>query len=90
MAAESYDVVIVGSGVSGLAAAHYINKAAADSGRPVSYTIFEKGPGVGGTWLWTTYPGCACDGAWPRPGGASLGAAAASFACPAPAWPAPR
>ncbi len=54
---QVYDVIIVGSGVSGIAAAHYLTKA-----RPgLSYLVLEKGAGVGGTWLWNTYPGAACD-----------------------------
>ena len=54
---QVYDVIIVGSGVSGLAAAHYLMKA-----RPgLTYLVLEKGVGIGGTWLWNTYPGAACD-----------------------------
>ena len=26
-----------------------------------SFTIFDRAPGVGGTWFHNTYPGCACD-----------------------------
>ena len=48
-----YDVVIVGAGVSGIAAAHYLLKA----NPALSLLILEKGPGVGGTWLWNVYPG---------------------------------
>lgn len=52
-----YDVIIVGGGISGLASLHYI-RAAAPSLRIL---VLEKGAGVGGTWLWNTYPGAACD-----------------------------
>src|SRR5947209_15065003 len=49
-------IVIVGAGVGGIAAAielraHGLN----------DITILERGPELGGTWHWNTYPGCACD-----------------------------
>ena len=52
-----YDVIIVGAGVSGLAALHNIRRFAPH----LRATVLEKGSGVGGTWLWNTYPGAACD-----------------------------
>ena len=57
MPSLDYDVIIVGGGISGLASLHYI-RAAAPSLRVL---VLEKGVGVGGTWLWNTYPGAACD-----------------------------
>jgi cation diffusion facilitator CzcD-associated flavoprotein CzcO len=58
---EVFDVVIVGAGVSGIAAAHYLLRESAGSATPLRLAIFEKGAGVGGTWLANTYPGAACD-----------------------------
>ncbi len=49
-------VVIVGAGFGGIAAAIELRKHGFDD-----VTILEKGPGLGGTWLYNTYPGCACD-----------------------------
>jgi cation diffusion facilitator CzcD-associated flavoprotein CzcO len=51
-----YDVVIVGAGFSGLAAAAKIAQRT-----QCSYVILEQGADVGGTWRDNTYPGCACD-----------------------------
>ena len=51
------DAIIVGGGVSGIAAARYLLRA----DPALRITILEKGPGWGGTWLWNTYPGAACD-----------------------------
>lgn len=50
-----FTVAIVGSGMSGIAAAHRLLQA----GVPV--TIYEKNPDVGGTWFENTYPGCRVD-----------------------------
>ena len=50
------DVAIVGAGFSGLSMAIALKKA----GR-YSFRIFEKASDLGGTWLFNTYPGCACD-----------------------------
>jgi cation diffusion facilitator CzcD-associated flavoprotein CzcO len=49
-------VIIVGAGFGGVAAAIELRRHGFDD-----VTILERGPGVGGTWLYNTYPGCACD-----------------------------
>jgi cation diffusion facilitator CzcD-associated flavoprotein CzcO len=49
-------VVIVGAGFGGIAAAVELRKHGFHD-----ITILEKGPAIGGTWLFNTYPGCACD-----------------------------
>ncbi|MBL6749234.1 MAG: NAD(P)/FAD-dependent oxidoreductase [Nevskia sp.] len=49
-------IAIVGAGMSGLLMGIQLKKAGIDS-----FTIFEKGPAVGGTWRDNTYPGLACD-----------------------------
>ena len=49
-------MVIVGAGVGGLAAAIELRRHGI---RDV--TLLERGPGLGGTWLYNTYPGCVCD-----------------------------
>lgn len=50
------DIVIVGTGFSGLGMAMQLN----DAGRE-DYVILEKADDVGGTWRDNTYPGCECD-----------------------------
>jgi cation diffusion facilitator CzcD-associated flavoprotein CzcO len=50
------DVVIVGSGVAGIAAGVKLRKAGIES-----FTIYEKSLEVGGTWRDNTYPGCEVD-----------------------------
>ncbi|MFF5075454.1 flavin-containing monooxygenase [Actinoplanes sp. NPDC000266] len=49
-------VVIVGSGFSGLALGRALRKA-----RFTDFVILEREPGVGGVWRSNTYPGCTCD-----------------------------
>src|SRR5258708_884631 len=49
-------VVIVGAGFGGVAAAIELRRHGFDD-----VTILERGPGVGGTWWYNTYPGCVCD-----------------------------
>ncbi|MFJ2033318.1 flavin-containing monooxygenase [Streptosporangium sp. NPDC087985] len=49
-------VAIIGAGFGGLCMAIRLERAGIRS-----YTIFEKGPGVGGTWRDNTYPGAGCD-----------------------------
>ena len=50
------DVVIVGSGFSGLGVASKLRTAGFSS-----FTILESAQDLGGAWRENTYPGCACD-----------------------------
>ncbi|MFT4631614.1 MAG: 4-hydroxyacetophenone monooxygenase [Candidatus Azotimanducaceae bacterium] len=52
---EAFEVVIIGSGMSGILAAIRLQNAG------IAYTIVEKNADVGGTWLQNTYPGCRVD-----------------------------
>jgi cation diffusion facilitator CzcD-associated flavoprotein CzcO len=54
--ADMPEIVIVGAGLSGIAAAVNLLKSGIDE-----FVILEKAAGVGGTWRYNTYPGCACD-----------------------------
>lgn len=54
--APDFDVIIVGTGFSGLCMAIQLKKAGKHS-----FVILEKAEGVGGTWRENHYPGCACD-----------------------------
>jgi 4-hydroxyacetophenone monooxygenase len=54
-AARPFTVVIVGAGMSGLAAAHRLAQAG------VPYVILEKNSDVGGTWFENRYPGARVD-----------------------------
>jgi 4-hydroxyacetophenone monooxygenase len=54
-AARGIQVLIIGTGLSGLCAAIKLQKAG------IAFTILEKNSGVGGTWLENTYPGCGVD-----------------------------
>lgn len=53
--ATSWDLVVVGAGLSGLAMIH--------RARQLGWRVrcFEAGGGVGGTWYWNRYPGCRVD-----------------------------
>ncbi|UZE96315.1 flavin-containing monooxygenase [Alkalimarinus alittae] len=53
---EEYDIVILGSGFSGLCMAIKLKEAGISS-----FIMLEKSNDVGGTWRENTYPGCACD-----------------------------
>lgn len=53
---EIHDVIIIGAGLGGLAAAVNLQKEGVNS-----YLILEKSDGVGGTWRSNSYPGCGCD-----------------------------
>jgi cation diffusion facilitator CzcD-associated flavoprotein CzcO len=48
--------VIVGAGVGGLAAAIELRNHGFSQ-----VTVLERGPRLGGTWLYNTYPNCTCD-----------------------------
>ena len=54
-AAEDYEVVIIGAGMSGLGTAAKLKAAG------VKFTILEKNDNVGGTWYENTYPDCGVD-----------------------------
>jgi cation diffusion facilitator CzcD-associated flavoprotein CzcO len=56
MPPETFDVVIVGSGFSGLGTAINLKR----EGKR-SFVVLERGDDVGGTWHYNTYPGCGCD-----------------------------
>ena len=49
-------IAIVGSGFSGIGLAVRLREQGIDD-----YVVLERGAGVGGTWHYNTYPGCACD-----------------------------
>lgn len=50
------DVLVIGAGFSGICAGIKL----LESGK-TNFRIFEKSPGIGGTWWENTYPGAACD-----------------------------
>ncbi len=52
---QTFQVLVIGAGVSGLAAAVRLAQAG------IPFTIVEKNADVGGTWLENTYPGCRVD-----------------------------
>jgi cation diffusion facilitator CzcD-associated flavoprotein CzcO len=51
-----HDLIVIGSGFSGLAMTHRLKAAGRDD-----FIILERGDSVGGTWRDNHYPGCACD-----------------------------
>jgi 4-hydroxyacetophenone monooxygenase len=53
--ASGFHVVIIGAGFSGLCAGIRLKELG------IRFTILEKNPDVGGTWLENRYPGCAVD-----------------------------
>lgn len=55
--AEQFDVLVVGAGLSGVGAGHYLQ--ARCPGR--SYAILEMRDAIGGTWDLFRYPGIRCD-----------------------------
>ncbi len=54
---EHLDVLVVGAGISGVAAGHYLQ----DRCPWASYAIFESRPSMGGTWDLFRYPGIRSD-----------------------------
>lgn len=51
----AFEVLVIGAGMSGIAAGHRLNQAG------IPYVIVEKSDGIGGTWYDNTYPGCRVD-----------------------------
>src|SRR5574338_1636126 len=54
---EHFDVVIVGAGISGIAAAYYLQKRCPSK----TYVILEGRGAIGGTWDLFRYPGVRSD-----------------------------
>lgn len=52
---DTYDVVVVGAGVSGLYQLHELRR------HGFSVLVVEAGDDLGGTWYWNRYPGCRFD-----------------------------
>lgn len=52
----NYRIVVIGAGLSGIAAAAKLTMAGISD-----FVVLEKADRVGGTWRDNTYPGCACD-----------------------------
>jgi cation diffusion facilitator CzcD-associated flavoprotein CzcO len=57
MPATEFDVVVVGAGLSGVAAAHYLQRECPDR----SFVLLEKRDAIGGTWDLFRYPGVRSD-----------------------------
>ena len=53
---KDFNIVIVGAGFAGIGMAIRLKQEGIHS-----FTIFEAGDDIGGTWRDNTYPGCACD-----------------------------
>jgi len=56
MSARKLEVLIVGAGFGGIAAAIELRRHGI-----TAITILEKAPELGGTWFYNSYPGAACD-----------------------------
>ncbi|KIW79874.1 hypothetical protein Z517_06489 [Fonsecaea pedrosoi CBS 271.37] len=54
---ETYDVIIIGSGLSGLCSLHHIR----ERFPAWKVQVIDAAPDVGGTWYWNSYPGCRFD-----------------------------
>ena len=57
MANEHFDVLVVGAGISGIGAGHYLQERCPDK----SYAILERRAALGGTWDLFRYPGIRSD-----------------------------
>ncbi len=55
-AVHTYDTIVVGAGISGIAAAYKMKQVGYQD-----YLVLEKAGRVGGTWRDNNYPGCGCD-----------------------------
>ena len=55
--ASSLDAIIIGAGPAGIAMAYQLKHTLGFN----DFTVYDKLPGIGGTWRTNTYPGCGCD-----------------------------
>jgi cation diffusion facilitator CzcD-associated flavoprotein CzcO len=53
---DELSVAVIGGGFSGIGLAVRLDQAGIRN-----FAVLERGDGVGGTWHFNTYPGCACD-----------------------------
>ncbi|MES1945131.1 FAD dependent oxidoreductase [Salinisphaera sp. PC39] len=53
---ETFDVIVVGAGFSGLYALHRLRDTLG-----LKVRVYESADDVGGTWYWNRYPGARCD-----------------------------
>ncbi|KAJ4299140.1 hypothetical protein N0V90_004384 [Kalmusia sp. IMI 367209] len=54
---KSFNAIIIGAGPSGISMGYRLKHELGFD----DFTIYDKLPGVGGTWRTNTYPGCGCD-----------------------------
>ncbi|KAM6509400.1 hypothetical protein FSOLCH5_012401 [Fusarium solani] len=54
---QTFDVLIIGAGLSGLCSLYHIRKQFPDW----RVKVIDAAPDVGGTWYWNSYPGCRFD-----------------------------
>lgn len=54
-APNDYKVIVIGLGIAGLVAMHYLNE------MELEYTVFERASDAGGVWSQNTYPGAGVD-----------------------------
>ena len=54
-APDGFKVIVIGLGIAGLVAVHYLQQMGLD------FTVFERAPSAGGVWYQNTYPGAGVD-----------------------------
>ena len=54
--AEHSDIIIIGAGFAGLGLGIQLKRLT-----NCNFLILERGPSLGGTWFYNSYPGAACD-----------------------------
>lgn len=54
---KSIRIITIGAGASGINMAQKVKKYLKNA----EHVVYEKNPGIGGTWYENRYPGCKCD-----------------------------
>src|SRR5687767_2226715 len=54
---QTFDVIVIGAGLSGLCSLYHIRQRFPDW----RVKVLDSAPDVGGTWYWNCYPGCRFD-----------------------------